>query len=537
MIDATINAYLFNPVFWHVLDALNNPRIRKIMVRGGSSAGKTFSICDAFNIRQLETVYNVFALRREKVHVETTIKKSFQASIDRLGPLRQFYEKMDREVRVATGSITTYSGLDDPEKVKGLEGYRVVYVNELNQFSIEDWEELQRRLRGNPDQKLVADWNPIISTHWINKEILDPGEGWTDLPLDLPGYERGAGAFTRLDPDHSFKRINAAGDTLWINVTYRDNFWIVGHPGNTVKAKAGSHTYRDADPGKPVTLEEGSFVAPDGNLYGFIDVHTIRNFERMKIKKPNDYRIYGLGQDGLMRTGGEFWQCFDETRHTRDLKYEPGVPIWASLDNNYLPYVTISLWQCVQREDESGIFEIRQIGEVVCKPPNNTAVKAAKELDKWLSRIGYKDALVVCGDPSGKNRSTVDPDGRSFFDKFIQTAEVLGIKVINRVARSAPEVALSAEFINDIYDELIEGWRIVIGKNCETSLEDYNLVKMGPDGKMLKEKVEDPVTLQKLEKYGHFSDAKRYLVITMLQTLFLNYKKSSRTARIMSVKE
>lgn len=531
---ATFNAYLFNPVFWYVRRYLADPRIRTILVRGGSSAGKTYSICDAFNIMQLSQVKNVFALRKHRVHVETTIKKSFETSIGRLEGLSHFYTCMDGEIRIGTGALTTYAGMDDSEKVKGLESYDIAYCNELNQFESGEWDELNRRMRGRPGQQLVADWNPILSTHWINKEILEPDD-WTDLPTVLPEEEELFGAFTRLD-EHSFVRINAAGDTVWINVTYRDNFWIVGHPGNTEAGEPGALAYRDGSRSKPVTLEPGMFVATDGNLYGFEDKHTVANFEKMRLKKPNDYRIYGLGQDGLMRTGGEFWPSFDQDVHVRPLAYDPAYPLHVSVDNNRNPYITISIWQVVK-------MQIRQIAEIPAKAPHNTASKAALLLDKWLTNTGTPFAINIYGDPSANTKTTEDDEGRSFFEKFIGTLDACKWKLINRVGRAAPGVALSGEFINDIYEgevDLLKPWKILINIACPTSVEDYSLVKKEPNGSMSKEKVPDPTDPEKkrkIEKYGHFSDAKRYFITTLLSDLYLKYKNRNRTPRAMSATE
>lgn len=535
--QATFNSYLFNPVFWHIWDALHDPKIRRILVRGGSSAGKTAGICDALNMYQLEAAVSCLALRKHRVHVETTIKPSFELSIGRRPEIRRYYTPMEGEIRVANGAETKYGGMDDPEKIKGLESYDILYYNELNQFEPEEWSEGDRRLRGRPNQKILADWNPISVSHWINKEILSQDEGWIDLPLDLPYYEEAYGALTRLQDGYAFKRINKAGDTLWINVTYRDNFWIVGHPANVHPAAPGSQAFQDANPAKPVTLEEGMFVAADGNLYGYVDKAQLAVFERMRIRKPNEYRIYGMGQDGIQRTGGELWKQFDEERNTRDAPYQPGAVIHVTLDSNVVPYVTVSIWQAIDKREEEGVIELTQVHEIPARAPDNTAFKAALLFGKWLESVEYKDIIVVHGDPAGRARTTVDDNGRSFFDKFIQTLERMEYKVINKVQRAAPAVALSCSFINDIYEGMIPGWRIVINKACTVSIEDYNLLKEDPDGKPLKETVEDKTTQRRYQPYGHFSDAKRYLVIAMLQTLFDNYKKGSRRARIISAPE
>jgi phage terminase large subunit len=536
MVDVNFNANLFNPVFWHIWHYLHQPKIRKILVRGGSSAGKTFSLCDAINLHQLEVVRNCLAIRKHRVHVETTIKKSFEASINRFEAtgLSRYFQKMDGEVRVATGALTTYAGMDDSEKIKGLESYDYVYINELNQLLSGEWDEINRRLRGRPGQKILADWNPIISTHWINKEILDPSEGWEEMPLFLPEIEREFQAFTQLTPGYAFVRMNAAGDTVWINVTYRDNFWVVGHPGNTEPATPGHTAYRDADPNRPEVLQPGMFVAPDGNLYGYLDVHTLANFAKMKAKKPNDYRIYGLGEDGLIRTGGEFWPSFDESVHVTDrVKYNPIYPLHIILDNNVDPYITIAIWQVVG-------WEIRQVWELPCEAPENTAFKAAKALDKWLLSVGNNLTVYIYGDPSANARSTEDDEGRSFFDKFIGTLEVCGWRIEKRVGKSPPGVALSGEFVNDIYDRLFVNWQLLINIACRVSIEDYSLVKKAPDGTMLKEKTpdpKDPTGKRRIEKYGHFSDTKRYFLTTLLADLFTEYKNRQRQPRIQAVQQ
>jgi phage terminase large subunit len=509
MISAWLNPDLFNPVFWYIWDALHNPRIRKILLPGGSSAGKTAGICDAVNLRQLEELVNVLAIRKHRIHVDTTIKASFEASINRLGPLSKQYEKMEREIRVITGAVTTYAGMDDPEKVKGLESYDIIHMNELNQYDPPEWNEVNRRLRGRANQKIIADWNQISKNHWICKgedAILGDDQGWIDLPLRLPQYEEAVGAYTQLTEGYAFAKINAAGDTLWINTTYRDNFWIVGHP-------------------------------LDKSL-GFVDVHTLANFATMKIKKPNDYRIYGLGLPGLIKTGGELWKQFQDA-HIRELKIDPDYPIHVSLDSNVSPYVTVSMWQVIPVPD-SEIHEIRQVGEIDARSPDNTAFKATLRLIKWLERLDYKQTLFVYGDPAGNARTTVDDNGRSFFDKVIGTLQKFNFRIVNRVQKSPPAVARSVEFINDVYEGLIPGWAIAIDHRCTVSVDDYTEVKEGPNGEMIKKKVtdpSDPTGERKIELYGHFSDAKRYFIITLLLEQFTNYKNRSRAPRITSVSE
>lgn len=230
------------------------------------------------------------------------------------------------------------------------------------------------------------------------------------------------------------------------------------------------------------------------------------------------------GEWGMVRSGNEFWKQFDETRHVKPVQPDLTTTIHVSLDENVTPYVTVSLWQIVAKN-------LRQIHEIPCKTPNNNAPKAAHKLADYLDSINYTDVVFIYGDPSASARSTIDPDSASFYDKFISILRGRGYKVINRVARSAPQIALSAAFINDIYQNEYNGYSITISDRCFTSIEDYMLVKEDADGKMLKPKVKDKETQVTYEQFGHFSDAKRYFITKILESEFNNYKSKSKRMR------
>lgn len=228
------------------------------------------------------------------------------------------------------------------------------------------------------------------------------------------------------------------------------------------------------------------------------------------------------GEWGMVRTGFEFWKQFDETKHVKKLEIEKST-IHITLDENVNPYVTVSCWQVLTDKKK-----IRQVYEIPCESPNNNAPKAAAKLVDWLHSIDFKDVVFIYGDPSASKRSTVDANNSSFYDKFIEVLRKGGFQVVSRVARSAPEVALSASFINEIYERGIDGWSIEIHERCFRSIEDYLLVKEDAEGKMLKEKVKDEKSGITYEPHGHFSDAKRYFIIKILEREFNAYRAKRR---------
>lgn len=222
------------------------------------------------------------------------------------------------------------------------------------------------------------------------------------------------------------------------------------------------------------------------------------------------------GEWGVVRTGGEFWKQFDEAKHVKPANYVPGV-IYCSLDENVVPYVTNTIWQV-----RGTAFY--QIHEILAKHPANNSPKAAAKFCDWLDSIGHKDMVFVVGDPSASKRSTVDPDNKSFYTKFIEVLNVRGYKTANKVMKSAPEVALSGAFVNAIYENNIYGWSITIGDMCFSSIEEYIMTKENAEGGVLKEMETDPETGQKYQKRGHITDSKRYIVLTVLAKEFDDYK-------------
>lgn len=470
----------FNPLFWHILAALRDSSIRHIFVEGGGGAAKTYSICQAILIDGFVNEYSTLVFRRQLVDVRDSIYAAFKKSsrgleLDYYDYQQHLFKGKDDKSNIR------FRGLDDEESIKGIEDFNVVYFNEFNQFEETLHDQANIRLRGKENQKLVYDWNPVSSKLWQYTNLIDQ-DAWEELPLHIEGR-----AGSELNKEYSFKRINKAKDTIWIKTTYRDNHWIVGRPSGG----------------------------------GYVDVHTLANFENMREKKPNLYRIYANGERGIIRTGGGFWKSFDEDRHIGNVRVNIKNTIHISCDQNVVPYVTLSFWQIEGKH-------LMQVHELPCKEPHNNAPKSAKQTVKWLDSIGYEDVVYVYGDPSGNNRSVVDENSSSFFDRYLRELRDAGYHVVNRVQPSHPSVSLSAAFINEIYESEYLGYRITISDRCITSTDDYANAKEDDDGKMLKTKIKDKVTGQTYEPVGHFSDTKRYFITSILKTDFKQFasKKS-----------
>lgn len=249
-------------------------------------------------------------------------------------------------------------------------------------------------------------------------------------------------------------------------------------------------------------------------------------YEKLKIASGGNAAVLAAiaaGVMGVIRTGSEFWKHFDEEKHVKDIPFDRASTVHISLDENVNPYVTQTVWQINSAEKH-----IKQIHEICSRSPNNNAPKGAREMIDYLQSLNYSDVVYIYGDPSASRKSTVDENNSSFYQKYIAELKEAGYTVISRVGKSHPAVALSAAFINDIYENNYEGWTITIADHCFTSIEDYIVVKEDEEGKMSKPKVKDKETGITYEPHGHISDTKRYFITTILKDLFERYSAKTK---------
>ena len=395
------------------------------------------------------------------------------------------------------GAKITFSGLDDSEKIKGLENYKRVFLEEFSDFEHGDFKQIRKRLRGKHGQQIICSFNPIKITHWIKKEIFDKDK-WHDIPMEVTlGGKRIPEELTtvkslRMNEPKQIMNVRTKeivehpGDTVLIQSTYLNNFWVVGSPDGT---------------------------------YGYYDEQCVADFEKDRINDPDYYNVYALGEWGVIRTGSEFFGSFKRGQHSGERPYNPSLPVHLSVDNNVLPFISISYWQV----DFTTGIKIWQFHETCAESPNNTVRKSSKLVAKYLKSIRYCDKLFVHGDASTKSANTFDDEKRSWMDLFIETLKNEGFDIEDKVGDRNPSVAMTGEFINAIFDFQIPGIEICIDESCTISLEDYMSVQKDSNGGILKTKVKNSTTKQSYEEHGHLSDTFRYIVHDLCHESFIEF--------------
>ena len=506
-----INFKKLNPVGFYLLRFLQDLTIRFIILFGGSSSGKSYSVAQIILIFTLWEGSNTLVMRKVGASIRDSIYQDFKTAADQLGitNLFRFSDGVKTITCLSNGARIVFKGLDDSEKIKGLSSFKRVVLDEESEFEEEDYKQIRKRLRGMVGQQIITTFNPIKETHWIKTQIFDK-EKWHDIPKtveiagrELPPQLTDVKSIRMNEPKSILnprtKEIEEhPSDTVVIQTTYLNNFWVVGSPDGT---------------------------------YGFYDEQCVADFERDRLNDPDYYNVYALGEWGVILTGSEFFSSFNRGVHTGVCEYDPTLPVHISVDSNVLPYISCTYWQISL---DGGKKHIRQIGETCADSPNNTVRKAAKLVAKRLHEMGV-DKVILHGDASTRAANNIDDEKRSFHDLFIDTMQKEGIEVIDKVSNKNPSVPMSGEFINAIFDAVLPGLQITIDENCKVSTEDYMSVQKDVNGGILKTKVKNKITMQTYEEHGHISDTFRYVVVDMLREEFLLF--SNRRKRNLYAKD
>lgn len=492
----------FNPNYYHLRAEMDNENIRFIFLRGGSSSAKTYSVAQAILIDCVKCGTNTMVYKKTSNSIDNSIYKSFKSAASKLR-MNELFTFMDKRIVCKNGSEITFSGIDDPEKIKGLEGYKRIVLEELTDFDYDDLKQIKKRLRGMRGQQIIGMFNPISEEHWIKKEVFDKEE-MVEVENHLYGLVKNPitkellpkeytmirskwrnSARCIINPNTGINELHPA-DMVVLHSTYLNNFWVVG--------------------------------SPDG-IYGYYDRQTVADFEKDKERDYNYYKIYALGDWGSIKTGGEFFASFDGAKHIGAFSYVDGKTIHVSIDNNRLPYIAITFWQHL---DNDGVRSLNQIHEICAGEPFNTVAKAAEMSRIWLNDIGYSDVVYLHGDVTTKSGNTIDDEKRTFADKYIEGLEV-SYKVVDLMQKVNPPVAMSGEFINAILGGAFGGLRIRINRECKASIRDYENVKKDVDGSVWKKRVKNKATGLSYEEFGHLTDTFRYVCVDVFKEEFTRF--------------
>ncbi len=242
-------------------------RGRYNLLVGGAGSGKSMAAATLLLYRMLLEPGARFLVVRK---VAATLRRSvFQLFADlitehNLGPHMRLL-RSELRIEASNGAQLLFSGLDNPEKIKSIQGITSVWVEEATELEDADFRQLELRVRGRTVgyQQFILTCNPTTPRSFVyerfcrpglppNPEVLLTTSTAFDNPFIDPAYLQTL--LHSLRTDENLFRIYALG--LWGTERKRDLFYKRFANNRHVVAEAA------ADPAQPLHLSFDFNVQP-----------------------------------------------------------------------------------------------------------------------------------------------------------------------------------------------------------------------------------------------------------------------------------
>ena len=266
-------------------------RDRYLVLFGGAGSGKSHFIVQKYLVRIIVGMsrgikHKILALRKTSPAVRKSVFTLIQDYVDlwNLAPYVSV-NKAEMVFKFSGGSQIICSGLDDPMKIKSIEGLTSIWMEEATEFDHSDFLQLDLRLRGhhNTYLQLCISFNPV-ECPWLKKEFFDI-DNREDIQV-IHGINS-TNRYRRLEKVFNIesKIIKIHATTLL--TTYKDNKFLDDIQKGIIVG------LRDKDRTWYEIYALGMWGSPKGQVYveGFNWAVTSKPWPN---KKTFDYHGYGL---------------------------------------------------------------------------------------------------------------------------------------------------------------------------------------------------------------------------------------------------
>lgn len=156
--------------------ALYDPRIRFIFLKGWSGAWKSYLVAQVL-IQEIMDGARIGVFRKVSATLRASclqlfkdIKRSWKIPSDLLDI------KESKEIRACNDGLCMMFWLDDEEKIKSLANFDRLRLEESTEFTFDDFQQLNLRLRGWTNHKIICSFNPVSAKSRLKTDIEDHPE-------------------------------------------------------------------------------------------------------------------------------------------------------------------------------------------------------------------------------------------------------------------------------------------------------------------------------------------------------------------------
>tara|TARA_Y100000114_G_C11737708_1_gene317179 strand:- start:210 stop:1373 length:1164 start_codon:yes stop_codon:yes gene_type:complete len=231
-----------NIVFRH----LQSTSKRIIIQQGGTRSGKTYNILiwliyyciQNTNQKQIITI-----CRKTFPSVRASVMRDFFEILNRIDLYNPENHNKSNHEYMLYGNVVEFISLDQPQKIRGRKR-NLLFCNEANELSIEDWRQLSLRTTG----RIILDYNPSDEYHWIYNEV---------IPRDDCAF------FKTTYLDNPFLSSTIIAEIERLKIT-DENYWRVYGLGERRQSKAVIFKFQEVD-----SIPEGCALISAGMDFGF----------------------------------------------------------------------------------------------------------------------------------------------------------------------------------------------------------------------------------------------------------------------------
>ena len=177
VIDLSNIKSVINDSFYSLL----SDKKRYEVLRGGAGSGKSYSVAQKLILRILKGYstgarHTFLCLRKTLPAARKSILPMFKHIISEwhLENISKL-NKTEMTFLFSNGSQIIITGLDDPEKIKSIFGITSIWLEESNEFTKDDFNQLDLRMRGVQKDyyQIVMSFNPVSKNSWLYTEFFE----------------------------------------------------------------------------------------------------------------------------------------------------------------------------------------------------------------------------------------------------------------------------------------------------------------------------------------------------------------------------
>lgn len=158
---------------------------RMLNFYGSAGSGKSHFVAQKILVRIMRAMavgqkHRFLCLRKTQPACRKSIVPLFQYYIDQWGLNKiVHFNKTEAIFNFIDGQQIICSGLDDETKIKSIEGVTGAWLEEVTEFTKQDYLQVNLRVRGNNRlyKQIITSFNPVSKAHWIYQDYFAKGKG------------------------------------------------------------------------------------------------------------------------------------------------------------------------------------------------------------------------------------------------------------------------------------------------------------------------------------------------------------------------